>query len=218
MPIVTIALVLASVVVYVLSIAHGGDFLDGPSRAVVLRHGAVPFELTHAGGRWTTVFEAIFLHGGLLHLLLDMYFLVLFAPSVEDACGHAGLLALFVAGALVALALALLFAPNSSVPVLTSTGAVAAVLGAYLLLYPRARVISLALIPFLATIVEVPALLLLALWFAVQLWFGLAALADPVRGDWAIAYAAQAGAFAFGTLAIVARSHTSRAPANGARA
>lgn len=178
----------------------------------------MPFELTHAGSRWTTAFQAVFLHGGFVHLLLDMYFLELFAPSVEDTIGRAGLLALYLVGALVALALALLFAPNSPVPVLTSTGAVAAVLGAYLLLHPHARVVSLVLVPFLATIVEVPALLLLALWFAIQLWLGLAALADPVRGDWAIAFAAQAGAFAFGAFAVAALSRASRAPANGAHA
>lgn len=177
----------------------------------------MPFELTHAGGRWATVFESIFVHGSFMHLLLDMYFLELFAPSVEDAYGHLGTVALYVLGALVAVALALLLAPNSPVPVLASTAAVAAVLGAYLLLYPRARVITLALIPFLATIVEVPALLLLALWFAVQLWFGLAALADPVPGDWAIAFAAQSGAFLFGVCATRLASSL-RASARGARA
>jgi membrane associated rhomboid family serine protease len=193
--------VLANLIVYVFSVARGGDFFAGPSSVVVRAHSVVPSTLTHTGHRWHALVEAIFVHGSFVHLMLDMYFFALFAPSVEDACGHVRFLALYLLGGLVAIGLALLLAPNSTVPVLGCTGAVAAVLGFYLIIHPRARVISLVLIPFLATIVEVPALLLLALWFGVQLWLGLAALADPVRGDWAIAYAAQTGAFLFGALA-----------------
>ncbi len=209
---------LADVVVYLLSVVHGGSFFGGPSRDVALRHGLVPFELTGGGRHAQTIFESIFLHGSFPHLLCDCYFLVIFAPSIEDATGHLRFLALYLLGALAALALAVLFAPNATVPLLGSSGAVAVALGAYLRLHPRARVISLALIPFFATIVDVPALLLIALWFPLQLWFGLAALANPEHAGWAIAFAANAGAFLLGAVAIRPFVGALRAPVPGASA
>jgi membrane associated rhomboid family serine protease len=197
LPLVSIALVLANVVVYVIAIVHGGSFLDGPSRAVALQHGAIPAQLSLGA-----VFSSIFIHGSFLQLFANSIALALFGLNVEDALGRARFLAFYVLGALVALALTVLFAPNSHVPQLGSSGAVAAVLGAYLLLYPRARVIGVALIPFMATIVEVPAVLLIGVWLLVQLWVGLAGLAGPIDGGWAIAYAAQCGALLLGALAI----------------
>jgi membrane associated rhomboid family serine protease len=196
-PLVSAALVLANVVVYLLAIVHGGGFLDGPSRAVVLRYGAIPAELS-AGA----AFSSIFIPASLLQLLANSIALALFGLNVEDATGRLRFLAFYLLGALVALALTVLFAPGSRVPQLGGSGAVAATLGAYLLLYPRARVIGVALIPFLATIVEVPAALLIGVWLLVQLWIGLAGLAGPIHGGWAIAYAAQCGALLAGALAI----------------
>lgn len=189
MPLVSIALVLANVVVYVIAIVHGGSFLDGPSRAVALQHGAIPAQLSLGA-----VFSSIFIHGSFLQLFANSIALALFGLNVEDALGRARFLAFYVLGALVALALTVLFAPNSHVPQLGSSGAVAAVLGAYLLLYPRARVIGVALIPFMATIVEVPATLLIGAWLLAQVWLGLAGLIGPIGGDWALAYAGQIGA------------------------
>ncbi len=196
-PLVSAALVLANVVVYLLAIVHGGGFLDGPSRAVALRHGAIPAELSVGAA-----FSSTFIPASLLQLLANSIALALFGLNVEDATGRLRFLAFYLLGALVALALTVLFAPSSRVPQLGGSGAVAAVLGAYLLLYPRARVIGVALIPFLATIVEVPAVLLIGVWLLVQLWIGLAGLAGPIHGGWAIAYAAQCGALLAGALAI----------------
>jgi membrane associated rhomboid family serine protease len=88
------------------------------------------------------------------------------------------------------------------VPQLGATGATAAVLGAYLALYPRARVIGLALIPFLATIVEVPAALLIGVWLLVQVWIGASGLNGPIDGRWAVAYAAQCCALLLGALTV----------------
>jgi membrane associated rhomboid family serine protease len=189
--------VLANVVVYVLAIVHGGGFWSGPSREVALEHGAVPAKLT-----WDACFTSIFVSASFLQLLANTIALALFGLNVEDALGRLRFLAFYVLGALLALALAVLFEPNSRVPLLGASGAVAAVLGAYLVLYPRARVIGVALIPFMATIVEVPAALLIGVWLLVQLWVGLAGLAGPIDGDWAIAYAAQYGALLLGALAV----------------
>lgn len=196
MPLVSIALVLANVVVYVLAIVHGGGFWSGPSQKVALEHGAVPAKLTS-----DAFFTSIFVSGSFLQLLANSIALALFGLNVEDALGRLRFLAFYVLGALVALALLVLLAPDSRVPLLGASGAVAAVLGAYLVLYPRARVIGVALIPFMATIVEVPAVLLIGVWLLVQLWVGLAGLAGPIDGGWAIAYAAQCGALLLGALA-----------------
>jgi membrane associated rhomboid family serine protease len=197
LPLVSIALLLANVVVYLLAILHAGSFLDGPSRSVALQYGAIPAQLSVGAA-----FSSIFVHGSFLQLLANTIALALFALNVEDAIGRLRFLAFYLLGALLALALTVLFAPNSHVPQLGGSGAVAAVLGAYLLLYPRARVIGVALIPFMATIVEVPAALLIGVWLLVQLWVGLAGLNGPIDGGWAIAYAAQCGALLLGALAI----------------
>lgn len=148
------------------------------------------------------VFLAPFLHGSLPQLLVDLLALAIFAPNLEDATGRLRFLAFYLLAGILALGLLILFAPNSRVPALGATGAVAGVLGGYLALYPRARVISLVPIPFFATIVEVPAVLLLAAWIGAQVWFGLAGLTGPVQGDWGVAFAAHLGAFLLGVLAV----------------
>ncbi len=173
---------LANVVVYVLSIRHGGSFLDGPSKHVAERYGAIPSELSH-GRHWQTVLEALALHGGFGPLLANVLALAIFGPNVEDATGRLRFPAFYLLGGLFALGLGVLLAPNSSAPLLGGSGAIAAVLGGYVLLYPRARVLSLSLVPFFATVLAVPAVLLIGVWWAVQLWFGAGGLADSFAGD-----------------------------------
>lgn len=180
-----------------LSILHDGSLVHGPSREVALRHGAVPVELS-----LEAVLLAPFLHGSLPQLVADLLALAIFAPNLEDAMGRLRFLGFYMLGGILALGLLVLFAPNSHIPALGGCGAVACLLGGYLALYPRARVISLVPIPFFTTIVEVPALLLIGAWLGVQVWFGLAALTGPVQGDWGLAFAAHLGAFLIGALAV----------------
>jgi membrane associated rhomboid family serine protease len=227
-PLVTIALVLANVVVYLLEIRHGGSFFGGPTQRVAVRYGAIPYELTHAGrhcealaqqvvcqgqagvsGRaapqpatWITAFTSMFLHGSFLHIFGNMLFLVIFGPNVEDAMSRPRFLLFYVLGGLVALAAQVAVGPDSAAPTLGASGAIAAVLGAYILLYPRARVLTVVFILFFFTIVELPAVVLLVLWFGEQLWFGLAGLASPLGGSEGVAYFAHVGGFLFGALAI----------------
>jgi membrane associated rhomboid family serine protease len=164
---------------------------------------------------WQTVFSAIVLHGSFASLLADMLALAIFGPNVEDATGRLRFLCFYLLGGVLALALQVLIAPNSPIPALAASGAVAAVLGAYLRLYPRARVVALAPIPMFATIVELPAALLLTLWLFVQVWFGLAGLSGPdhgwygliaggrlLYGHWVFAFAAFAAAALAGALLI----------------
>jgi membrane associated rhomboid family serine protease len=163
---------------------------------------------------WTTVFTSMFLHGSFLALFFNLLFLVLFGPSVENAVGRGRFLCLYLAGGLLALALRVAVGPDSIDPVLGSSGAVAAVLGAYLLLHPRAKVITLVLVPLFATIVEIPALILLALWLPLQLWLQLSGLADPVGGSEWVLFATQLAGVPIGLAAIRAfgRRHDAGPP------
>jgi membrane associated rhomboid family serine protease len=166
---------------------------------------------------WTTVFTSMFLHGSFLALFFNLLFLVLFGPSVENAVGRGRFLCLYLAGGLLALALRVAVGPNSIDPVLGSSGAVAAVLGAYLLLHPRAKVITLVLVPLFATIVEIPALILLALWLPLQLWLQLSGLADPVGGSEWVIFATQLAGVPIGLAAIRAFGRRRDAGPPGAR-
>ena len=150
---------------------------------------------------WQTVFTSMFMHGSFLHIFGNMVFLVIFGPNVEDATGRMRYLAFYLLGGIVALGAQVLVSPGSTAPTLGASGAIAAVLGGYLLLYPRARVLTLVVIVFFATIVEVPAVLLLAFWFLQNLVIGATGLASPIGGG-GVAYFAHIGGFVFGLAAI----------------
>jgi membrane associated rhomboid family serine protease len=172
-PVVTVVLIAINAIAYLLAIRHGGSFFGGPSAAVQARYGAIPYDLAHSGADPSTVLTSMFMHASFLQLFASMLFLAIFGPTVEDALGRTRFLALYLLGGLLVLGLRVLANPASTVPVLGAAGAITAILAAYIVRYPRARVISLVFIVFFFTIVEVPAVLLLGLWLAVQLCFGL---------------------------------------------
>ncbi len=206
-PIVTVALVAINVIAYLLEIRHGGSFFGGPTNSVAVHYGAIPYELTHPGKHYAlvTVFTSMFLHGSFLHIFGNMLFLAIFGPTVEDSMGRPRYVAFYLLGGLVALGAQVAVEPSSTGPTLGASGAIAGVLGGYILLYPRARVLSLVFIIFFVTIVEVPATLLLGFWFLEQLYFGLGGLAGAGgigSSSEGVAYFAHIGGFAFGLLAI----------------
>jgi membrane associated rhomboid family serine protease len=151
---------------------------------------------------WETPFTAMFLHASFLHIFGNMLFLAIFGPNVEDTIGGARYLAFYLVGGLVALAAQVLVDPSSSAPTLGASGAIAAVLAAYIVLYPRARVLTLVLIVFFVTIVELPAVILLGFWVALQVALGAAGLTHAAPGSEGVAYFAHIGGFAFGLLVI----------------
>jgi membrane associated rhomboid family serine protease len=245
-PVITIALILASVVVYVLGALHGGSLLSGPSGKTVVRYGAIPYEFAHWGqhcalglagfnqallctgqhgvvGRaapqpatWETAFTAMFLHANLLHLAVNMIFLGVFGTTVEDRVGRLAFLGFYLLGGLVALALQILVAPGSITPTFGASGAVAAVLGAYIVLYPRTKIRTLVVAIFRVTFVELAAWVVLVAWFAIDAILGAVGLSTRF-GDAGVAYYAHWGGFAFGVLAALAllglqrdRAHTNR--------
>jgi len=202
LPLVTIALVAINVIVYLLEIRHGGSFFGGPTDNVAVHYGAIPDDLDH-GHRLATVLTSMFLHGSFLHIFGNMLFLAIFGPTVEDRLGRLRFPVFYLLGGLVALASQVGAGPNSTVPTLGASGAIAAVLGGYILLYPRARILSLVLIVFFVTIVEVPAVFLLGFWFLEQLYVGLSGLAGGVESSGqGVAYFAHVGGFVFGLIAV----------------
>jgi membrane associated rhomboid family serine protease len=233
-PIVTIALIVVNVVIFVLwqPTFAGGRNADVEQQTFFLCHGEIPYEVTNQttlaeGGpqaaaaiesdygvtdgeglqtflaqecpdkSWVSaLFESMFLHGGWLHIGGNMLFLWIFGNNIEDRLGHVVFLLFYLAGGLAASALQLLVSPDSTIPSVGASGAIAAILGAYLVLYPRARVTTLVIF-FLITIVELPAVVVLGLWFVLQLLEGVGGLGMQVNSG-GVAYFAHVGGFLFG--------------------
>jgi membrane associated rhomboid family serine protease len=161
---------------------------------------------------YLTVFTSMFTHSGLLHLGGNMLFLWIFGNNVEDSMGPAKFVLFYVLGGLAALALQTVIDPSSTAPTLGASGAIAGVLGGYIVLYPRARVLTLIFLVVFFTFIELPAYFFLFIWFAQQAIFGAIDLTDPTGGG--VAYFAHIGGFVFGALAIKAFA-TRRSPLYG---
>jgi membrane associated rhomboid family serine protease len=233
---VTLGLIVANFVVYILAIRHGGSFISGPSALETFKYGAIPYAILHPGVHcadvintnapsapqilcntrllaanhipaenllpsWETIFTGMFMHASIVHIGGNMIFLWIFGNNVEDAMGRLKYLAFYIAGGIAALALQIAVGPNSTAPTVGASGAIAAVLGAYIVLYPRARVLTFVLIIFLITVIELPAWVLLGVWFAEQAVFGATGLTSPGSSG-GIAYFAHVGGFVFGLLAV----------------
>ena len=217
-PFVTRLLVVVNVAVFVLELLQG-DLLDG----FVNTFAFVPARLFHPGlfPGWTigdsvvTIFTAMFLHGGVLHLAGNMLFLWIFGDNVEDAFGHVRFLVFYLACGVAATLLQALLAPASAIPNLGASGAIAGVLGAYFVLYPRARIVTIVPLFILFPLVEIPAGLYLLGWFLLQFWMGSSQLASSGRGladGGGVAFWAHVGGFVAGVAwVLVFRSR--RAPA-----
>ncbi|HEX8977035.1 MAG TPA: rhomboid family intramembrane serine protease [Solirubrobacteraceae bacterium] len=235
LPWVTISLIAANVIVYLLAVRHGGSLLSGPSASEVVRYGAIPYALSHPGVHcgvlsatqlactrqhgvvsglptWETVLTSMFMHASILHIAGNMLFLWIFGNNVEDALGPIRFIAFYLLGGIAALALQTLVGPNSLAPTVGASGAIAGVLGGYIVLYPRARVLCLVFIIVIFTLVELPALLVLGLWFAEQAVFGAAGLTNPTGGGGGVAYFAHVGGFVFGLVTIRLLTRTRRTP------
>jgi membrane associated rhomboid family serine protease len=224
LPWVTIALIVVNVVVY-FGLQAGG-ILDGPDQATVVEYGAIPYEITHPGDAcessgeqlvcgpageiredqpptWLTVLTSMFMHGSILHLGGNMLFLWIFANNIEDSMSKVRFIVFYLLGGLAAIALQVLVDPDSAVPTIGASGAIAAVLGGYVVQFPGARVIAAVFIIFFFTVVELPALLVLGFWFLQQIVFGSLDWVSPTGGGGGgVAYFAHIGGFVFGMAAI----------------
>ena len=226
-PVLTVAIIAICCAVYFI-FEHGLWDLGAVGNERVLEFGAIPYEVTNPGDEcgvtaagtvacegqpeapagaapdqapwWITIFTSMFMHGSLLHLGGNMLFLWIFGNNIEDSMSRVRFVGFYLLGGLAALALQIFTDPDAAVPTVGASGAIAAVLGAYALLYPRARVVTVIFIIIFFTIVQLPALLVLGFWFLMQL---LPAFSEPVSDSGGgIAYFAHIGGFVFGLLVI----------------
>jgi membrane associated rhomboid family serine protease len=161
----------------------------------VARHGV--FELA----QWTPFVSSMFLHGGILHLAGNMLFLWIFGDNVEDRFGHVGYAVFYLGGGIVAAGAHVLATPGSTVFTVGASGAIAAVMGAYMLLYPGARIESLVIVFVFVRVISVPAFVWLGLWFVFQVVSGSADSRDS--GEGGVAWFAHIGGFAFGAAVVL---------------
>jgi membrane associated rhomboid family serine protease len=201
-PVVTRTLIALNVVAFLYEVALGPALHD-----FVLGWGLVPLRVAYAFAgvepivpTALTAFTSMFLHGGWIHLLGNLWFLWLFGDNVEDRLGHWKFLLFYLAGGLVAATVQVVFNFGSPVPTVGASGAIAAVLGAYAVLYPRARVVTLVPIFFFFQIVALPAMLVLGLWFVLQVFTGTLSIGATGGG---VAWWAHIGGFVFGMLVML---------------
>jgi membrane associated rhomboid family serine protease len=172
-------------------------------------------QLDHEPPWLVTVFTSMFMHGGLLHILFNMLFLWIFGNNVEDAMGRIKYVLFYLAAGVAALYTQAFIDPSSTLPTIGASGAVAGVLGAYAVLHPRAKVLTVIFIIFFVTVIEIPAMVMLGLWFILQFIPAIGQVAAPgVAGTGGVAYFAHVGGFLFGlaVVKLLARRRDDRAP------
>jgi membrane associated rhomboid family serine protease len=205
-PVVTLALIAACVAVFAVELsvqASGGEEALG---RFFLTWGAIPSRIAAAlggsgdpGAAAVGVLASLFLHGGWLHLLGNMLFLWIFGNNIEDRLGRIPFLAFYLLGGVAASLAQVWIDPASDVPLVGASGAIAATLGAYIVLYPRARILTLIFLGFFYQLIEIPALIVLGFWFLLQLVDGVASLgAASAQGG--VAFFAHVGGFVAGGL------------------
>jgi membrane associated rhomboid family serine protease len=183
-PFITTLLIVANIGVFLMELLQGERLAE-----FVNTFAFVPLRFFHPSlfSGWTfgasvvTIFTAMFLHGGFLHLAGNMLFLWIFGDNVEDELGHFRFLAFYLLSGVAATLLQGFLSPSSDVPNLGASGAIAGVLGAYFVLYPRARIVTLVPLFFLFPLIEIPAGVYLLLWFLMQFWMGSASLSNAAR-------------------------------------
>lgn len=187
-PFVTVLIILLNAGAFYLELAHGEPF--------VLRWSAVANEVTH-GRHLETIVSSMFLHAGWMHIIGNMLFLWAFAPPMEDAMGSPRFVVFYLLGGIAAMAAQMFADPTSTIPSLGASGAVAAVMGAFLVTYPRDQIRTLILTP-VARVVSVPAIVLIGLWIVTQVISVSTEATQANAGG--VAYFAHIGGAVFGAV------------------
>ncbi len=200
-PAITTLIIGVNSLVFLLELVNGPTF--------IARWSYNPLEII-SGRNWITILTAMFIHGGWLHIIGNMIFFWAFGPEIEDIMGRARFLVFYLSGGLAASLAQVLISPDSSSLNLGASGAIAAVMGAFLITFPRDRIRTIVFFGFFVTILFVPAIILVGLWFALQLFSEVGSLAMQQTGG-GIAYAAHVGGFLFGMIfASLFESHRRR--------
>jgi membrane associated rhomboid family serine protease len=202
--IVTIAFIVMCVLVFLWQLSFGAQggqrivYALGVVPASLLGQGQLPAELSLVPP-WMTVFTSMFMHGGWMHLIGNMLYLWIFGDNVEDSMGHGRFVVFYLLCGIAAVLAQALPDPSSTIPMVGASGAISGVLGAYLLLYPHARVLVAIPLGFLLHTMRIPAGLVLVLWFGLQLFSS--AMAQPGQGG--VAFRAHIGGFIAGMIMIL---------------
>ncbi len=198
-PYVTFALIVINCFVYLVSIMRTPQEFQ----IFVYQYGLIPIELMHMSEitpqySWPILlspFSSMFLHGGFMHLAGNMLYLWIFGNNIEDYLGRVKFIIFYLVSGLAASLLFVVFSPDSQIPLVGASGAIAGVMGAYIVLFPHARILTLLFLFYFIRIIRVPAMVALGFWFVYQLL--MAALAG---GGGGVAWLAHVGGFAFGFL------------------
>jgi membrane associated rhomboid family serine protease len=189
-PVVTISIIVVDSVVFILELLGGEPF--------VRQWSVIPANIV-AGHGWVTILTAMFMHAGWMHIIGNMVFLWAFGPEIEDAMGPVRYLAFYLLGGFVASAAQIAAMSSSTVPNLGASGAIAAVMGAFLITYPRDRIRTLLFLGWFVTVTVLPAVVLIGIWFLIQLFSQVGSVADAQAGG-GVAYMAHVGGFIFGAI------------------
>jgi len=211
-PVITIGLILINVLVYL-------NQLTLPPRAAVrfvYLYGLIPVEISqgqlliqHPVPVYGTILTSMFVHGGLFHLAGNMLYLWIFGDNVEDRLGRFRFLLFYLLSGLAAAAAQILSDPHSQIPMVGASGAISGVLGAYLLLYPHARVVTLVFFGWFVRVIEIRALIVLGFWIVVQLASGLLTWGAQVGG---VAWFAHIGGFVAGLVMVIPLRRRAKGP------
>lgn len=220
-PIVTVSLIVVNVIVFFYEL-----FLGEQLEPFIRTFGVIPIKYFYSGIRLEDgsvilfsleekiipLFTSMFLHGGWLHLISNMLYLWIFGDNVEDRMGHFRFILFYILCGLAAAGAHIITNPESDIPTIGASGAIAGVLGGYLFLYPYARVIVIIPILFFWDIIKLPALLVLGLWFVTQLFQGTLALTVETSATGGVAWWAHIGGFVFGMIIVHLFKKKSRKP------
>jgi membrane associated rhomboid family serine protease len=218
-PLVTLAIIAACVLVFVSQLERLASGGEGALARFVTEWGVVPAELVDAlrsgaifSQETATLITSQFLHGSIVHIGGNMLYLWIFGNNVEDRFGRLRFLAFYLVGGIVAALAQVAIDPGSTVPTIGASGAIAATLGAYLVLFPGARVTTAIFVVFFYQLIEVPAVVVLVFWFVLQLVSGIGSLGVDGSATGGVAFFAHIGGFVFGAaVGLIVRS------GNGAR-
>ncbi|MEA4811595.1 MAG: rhomboid family intramembrane serine protease [Anaerolineaceae bacterium] len=200
--IVNYILIALNVFVFLIELMQGANI-----EAFMNQYALIPSQISSGldAGDIVRVFTSMFMHGGWMHLLGNMLYLWIFGDNIEDALGHFGYLAFYLLSGIVAAFTHYYFNPQSLVPTVGASGAIAGVLGAYLVFYPSSRVYTFIPIGFFSRLTLVPSFIVLGMWFALQLFNGFLSIGAADQGG--VAFWAHIGGFVFGLLVGILFKH-----------
>ncbi|TFB08907.1 rhomboid family intramembrane serine protease [Candidatus Atribacteria bacterium MT.SAG.1] len=203
-PLITIILIVLNSIVYLYQMSLGERFNE-----FIYSMGLLPFEITHnidifppgPSPIYLTIFFSMFMHGSIVHLLGNMLFLWIFGNNVEDYLGRKRFIIFYLFSGTIAAFTQIFFNSDSIVPMVGASGAIAGVLGAYLLLYPRAKVTTVIIFGFFIRLIKIPAVVVLSFWIIYQFLYGISSLAVGT-GEGGVAWFAHIGGFISGIIII----------------